>query len=317
MEAGQRHQLDGHAALSERPGERAIECAAEAIPVDEHRPHETVADHLPLHWPTMHVTGPLSRHFTPDGVVAPDRRGEVAWSQFNSHYPRLQHRRWQDINLEFDGPWWRRWLRRLVARSVQRSDAFLNLEGKARIFSQLPLPRDPDIVFFGAEVGWEAVLLRALFGAGGRLVLVDCDPEAHRRFLEAPPERSAGDRLIRREVASTEYVHADFFDWSEAEAFDVGIDWGLLEHFRGQRKAEVLARFAASLRPDGLQLTAVPRDTPGMRLFYNLFADELNFGYRELITPSELRSILSSAGWQVVHEAATPSTCIAVSRPPA
>jgi hypothetical protein len=266
------------------------------------------------------VTGPLSRHYDQALVVAPERRGEVAWGQFNRHYHRLQHDHWSTINRGTDHPWYRRLKRLAMAWFIQRTGGFLDLRRKAKVISRFDLPRDPDVVFFGAEVGWEAVLVQALFGDGGRVVLVDCDPEAYQRFLDAPTEMvvkaprglPGRELVLRRDPDRIEYVQEDFFDWCEPEAFDVGIDWGLLEHFPGDRKLDVMKRFQACLRPGGHQISAVPRDAMSTRSFYKTFPDELNFGYRELMTMAELADLLERGGFELVQRVTTPTTCIAL-----
>lgn len=268
----------------------------------------------------MHVTRPLSRHFDESFVEAPDRRGEVAWSLFNRHYQRLQYEHWSRINRGTDHRLPRRLQRLAMAWFIQRTGAMLDLARKARVLSDFPLPRDPDIVFFGAEVGWEAALVQALFGAGGRVVLVDCDPAAHQRYLEAPRRMRVrlGARVLglRRDPERIEYVRSDFFDWCEPAAFDVGIDWGLIEHYPGARKRAVLERFAANLRPGGVEISAVPRDSASTRAFYRTFTDELNFGYRELLSPAEHAAILRDGGFEVLRQVATATTCVALARPP-
>lgn len=270
----------------------------------------------------MHLTAPLSRYFDPATVVAPERRGAVSWSQFNQHYERLQHGPWSRINDETRYPWPRRLMRLAMAWSIQRSQALLDLRTKARVLRDFPLKRDPDIVFFGAEVGWEALLVQALFGNGGRVVLVDCDPAAYQRFLNAPPELRVPappgwpepDLVLRRDPDRITYLREDFFDAREPGGFDVGIDWGLIEHFQGDRRQEAMRCFQRWLRPGGLQISAVPRDAFSTRLFYELFSDELNFGHRELMTAPELATALASGGFEPIRQLATPTTCIALSR---
>ncbi|MCO4743729.1 MAG: class I SAM-dependent methyltransferase [Proteobacteria bacterium] len=263
----------------------------------------------------MYVTKPPSQHFDREGVLLPEQRGGVAWSQFNRSYAALQTDDWRQINASRRYSLPVRALRWVIARFLHQKDALRGLGTKRKLFAPLPVKRDPDIVFFGAEVGWEASLLQALFGDGGRVVLVDADPAAYQRYLDAPRTLQVGDLTLTRDPDRIEYVQADFFDWQEQGAFDVGLDWGLIEHFKGERKHAVLQRFAECLRPDGLQITAVPRDTYGMRAFYWLFADELNFGYRELHTPRELATILDAAGLRVVARHNTPDTCVVASRP--
>lgn len=274
----------------------------------------------------MHVTLPLSRFYDADQVVEPEHRGQVAWSLFNEHYQRLQNEPWSKINRGTSHPWHVRLRRLWMAWYVQRTGALLDLERKARILARFPLPRDPDVVFFGAEVGWEALLVQALFGAGGRCVLVDVDARAYQRHVEAPRTlrvkappgrpRPRGWLELVREPSRLEYVRADFFDWAEPDAFDVGIDWGLLEHFPGEGKRRVMDRFHASLRPGAYQISAVPRDSWATRMFYATFPDELNFGYRELLGAHEHEETLRSGGFEVVALHASPTTVVALARRP-
>ena len=269
----------------------------------------------------MHLTGPLSRYYDAAALVAPERRGAVAWGLFNTHYDRLQHAPWQRINDGVERPWYLRWLRTIMARSVQRSGVLLDLERKASLFRRMPLPANPDVVFFGAEVGWEALVIQALFGGGGRVVLVDCDPAAYARFQAAPTEKRVRaprgfpqrELILRKE--RVEYLQQDFFDGDQRGEFDVGLDWGLLEHYAGDAKIAVLGRFRDWLRADGFQISAVPRDTWQVRMFYRVFADELNFGYRELLRPPELAAALAAGGFAVQHQQTTSTSCVALSRP--
>jgi 2-polyprenyl-3-methyl-5-hydroxy-6-metoxy-1,4-benzoquinol methylase len=120
---------------------------------------------------------------------------------------------------------------------------------------------------------------------------------------------------VVRELDRTEYVRSDFFAYRSDQRFDVGLDWGLLEHYPGDHKQRVLACFARHLKPEGVQVSAVPRDTLGMRLFYWAFSDELNFGYRELMSPAELEHVLATARFRTLARANTPTTCIVASRP--
>lgn len=271
----------------------------------------------------MWVTRQLSTHHREDAVVEPDNRGAVAWALFNRHYSRLQTTRWSEINHGRAYPWHLRWVRLVMAWAIQRNDAILDLRSKARIIARMPIPRDPDIVYFGAEAGWEAALVQALFGDGGRVVLIDNDEAAYQRFLGAPRELGVraprgfgtGELIVRRDPQRFEYIRQDFFSWQQDRSFDVGIDWGLIEHFPAARKLALMRAMQAFLRDDGVQISAVPRNTPGTRLFYWAFRDELNFGYRELMSPREHRAVLTRGGYEVLRTFAHPSTCIACARP--
>ena len=96
--------------------------------------------------------------------------------------------------------------------------------------------------------------------------------------------------------------------------FDVGIDWGVIEHYKGDRKLDVMANFQSFLRPDGIEISSCPRDTKSVRTWYRLFHDEMNFGYRELHTLDEFLALLESGGFDVLEAVTTPAHNIAACR---
>jgi len=273
----------------------------------------------------MRVTAKLSADFDPAAIVDPAHRGEVAWGQFNRSFDRLQAQPWWRINEGRRHPLWLRLLRLGAAFVTQKRDAILDLRRKAAAFARMPLPRDPDIVYFGAEAGWEALLVQALFGAGGRVLLIDSDPAAFARFCAAPEEvRVRAPRgwptpelVVRRDRARIEYVQADLFTVEERARFDVGIDWGLIEHYPDAGKEALLAVMRRFLRPGALEISSCPRDTVFVRLFYRAFRDEVNFGYRELMSLAEHRAHLERAGLSIVHACTLPAHNVLAARAPA
>ncbi len=200
--------------------------------------------------------------------------------------------------------------------------AILDFAGKAKFFRRLNIPKDPNIVYFGAEVGWEASLVQSLFGDGGRILLIDNDPHAYARFQNAPNVASyrsgpfGKTAEVRRNLERIEYAQKDFFEYSAEPIFDVGIDWGLLEHFSDENKKRVLERFRAFLKPGALQISSTPRDSALVRLFYYAFAEELNFGYRELMKLDELKRVFSSSNWMIEDEYEMTAHNVLAVRPP-
>ena len=270
----------------------------------------------------MHLTGPLSSQFDPADVKDPERHGGVAWEAFNASYDRFLATPWHAVNRGRRLSLGRRLLRLLAAFVIARNDALHDLAGKAAALARLPIPRDPDVVFFGAESGTEALLVRALFGERGRIVLIDDAEAAYRRFLDAPAEvrlrapRGFPEReiVLRRDKAKIEYVREDFFRADPRGAFDVGIDWGLIEHYDERGKLALLSNFRRFLKPAGIEVSACPRDTRAVRIFYRIFSEELNFGHRELLTPAELRALFARGGFSVVAEAALKGSAIVAAR---
>ena len=272
----------------------------------------------------MRLTFPPSRHFDPGNVKDAEQTGDVDWSSFNSSFEDLLAKSWRDVNAATDCTLGRRLLRVWMAFQQQRRNAILDFEGKLRVFSKLRIPSNPDIVHFGAEVGWEAAILQALFGDRGRVLLIDSDPKAYERFLRAPesvrvrmPLRSKRRWIdINRNLARIEYVRGDFYRVQSLRAFDVGIDWGLIEHYDDAGKQSLISLFRSFLRPGGVQICACPRDRLAVRLFYRAFADELNFGYRELMSLKELCAHVERGGCRIKAKHRLPAHNIVVYRSP-
>jgi hypothetical protein len=272
----------------------------------------------------MRRTLPPSRHFDPGNVKHAEQTGAVDWSSFNSSFENLLGKSWRDVNDAADCSLGRRLLRVVLAFQQQRRNAILDFEGKLRVFSNLKIPPNPDIVHFGAEVGWEAAILQKLFGDRGRVLLIDSDPKAYERFLRAPrsvrvrmPLRSKRRWIdIDRNPERVEYVREDFYRAKSLGAFDVGIDWGLIEHYDDAGKQSLISLFRGFLRPGAVQICACPRDRLAVRLFYRAFADELNFGYRELMSLKELRAHVARGGCRVEAAYRLPAHNIVVYRSP-
>ncbi len=263
----------------------------------------------------MHVTLPLARGFDPVRVRDPERSGAMDWALFNANFERFLMTPWREINRGYRGPAGMRLLRLALACAQQRRDAVHDFAGKLRALSLLRVPRDPSIVFFGAEAGWEAAILQALFGAGGEVVLIDEDPAAYERFQRAPRRvrvrapRGSGAReiVVERDLDRWIYLRRNFFDVVPDGRFDIGIDWGLIEHFDDPGKARLIAHFRRFLNPGGLQICSCPRDRLAVRLFYRAFADELNTGYRELMTVPELADRIQGAGGVIESRLTLPA----------
>ena len=242
----------------------------------------------------MHITKPLSRHFDPARVLSPETRGEVSWTDFNRSFHRLQQLDWWKVNRETDEkPAWRM-VRLILALYIHLTDGYACHPQKAAGFGRMrsKLPANPSIVYFGAEAGWEALMLQQLLGDQGKVTLIDNDEGAYERFQEADHPASFRDRVC--------YRREDIFDLPGDASFDIGIDWGLLEHFPGETKAPLLRKMRDFIRPGGFQISSVPRDSPGNRLFYRAFADDVNFGYRELMSLEEFRSTIEMSGNKVI-----------------
>jgi hypothetical protein len=238
----------------------------------------------------MHITEPPSRFFDPARIVSPQTCGDVSWTDFNRSFHRLQNLDWWKINegTRENAGW--RIIRLILSYYLYRTDAYTCRTKKIAGFEKLrpKLPRNPDIVYFGAEAGTEALLLQQLLGNQGQVLLIDRDEGAYERFLEADHPPSFRNRV--------RYCRENLFEGPVEASFDIGIDWGLLEHFPGDRKKALLRRMQEFIRPGGFQISSVPKNSWGNRLFYRAFSDEVNFGYRELMSRSEFQAVVESGG---------------------
>ncbi len=258
----------------------------------------------------MRVVGPPSPRFDPAVVRNPSSTGEMDWSGFNSSFDWLLRTHWREVNAHVSCPFPKRLLRLWLAFVQQRRNAILDFEGKLRTLWRLRLPPNPSIVQFGAEAGWEAALVQALYGNQGRALLIDSDPMAYQRFMTAPRHvrvrapKGSGRRWIDvyRDPARFEYSRDDFFKMEPPGSFDVGLDWGLIEHYDDRGKQSLIALFRRFLKTEGIQVSSCPRDRVSVRLFYAAFSDELNFGYRELMKLHELAAHIRRAGCHITSQ---------------
>lgn len=270
----------------------------------------------------MRLAGPPSRQFDPASVPNAKSTGEVNWSRFNANFERLLGTDWREVNRHADCSLGWRLMRLYLSFLQQRRNAILDLEGKLRVFSRLRLPPNPSIVHFGAEAGWEAALLQALYGDKGQVLLIDSDPVAYQRFIRSPqrarvraPRRSKRRWIeVNRDPTRMEYVREDFFRMKAPGSFDVGIDWGLIEHYDDPGKQSLISLFRSFLGPQGVQISSCPRDRLAVRLFYRAFSDELNFGYRELMTLRELSDQVERSGCHIESRHRLPAHNIVVYR---
>jgi cyclopropane fatty-acyl-phospholipid synthase-like methyltransferase len=132
---------------------------------------------------------------------------------------------------------------------------------------------------------------------GGHAVLVDYDDycRTHRfgEFPEAYPFLGANSstgapKVWYREQMNIDFEVADIRDLKYGREFDVVLSVGLLEHFPDQYKPLCLEMHRRFLKPGGTILMTTPRLQRQSRLFYTLFADIMNFAYRELMDVTHL-----------------------------
>lgn len=187
-------------------------------------------------------------------------------------------------------------------------DAIWDPRGKRALFEGLDLRR-PEILFLGAADGYEAMQLLAMY-PGGHAVLVDYDdycrtdrfgnfPAAY-PFLGANPA-TGGPRVWRREEMNVDFEVCDIRDLKYGREFDVVLSVGLLEHFPDAYKPLALDFHRRFLKPGGVAILTTPRLQLQARLFYTLFADTMNFAYRELMDVTHLGLYAYENGFEILR----------------
>lgn len=174
-------------------------------------------------------------------------------------------------------------------------DAVWDPRGKRALFQGLDV-RKPRILFLGAADGYEAMQLAALY-PGGEIVLVDYDAFcATDRFGAFPTEypflgvdpTTGHPRAWYRDEMPIHFEVADIRDLTYGAEFDVVVSIGLLEHFPDEHKPLCIDMHRRFVKPGGYVVMTTPRNQFRTRAFYNLMADWMNHGYRELMTVEQM-----------------------------
>ncbi len=186
-------------------------------------------------------------------------------------------------------------------------DAVWDPRGKRALFDGLDLKR-PEILFLGAADGYEAMQLMAMY-PGGHAVLVDyddyCRTDRFGKFPEAYPflGRSAAGapNIWYRDQMDIDYEVSDIRDLKYGKEFDLVVSIGLVEHFPDNCKPVLFDMHRRFLKPGGTAIITTPRLQLTSKLFYTLFADLMNFSYRELMDISQLGLYAYENGFEILR----------------
>ncbi|GAC1484038.1 MAG: hypothetical protein NVS2B12_38910 [Ktedonobacteraceae bacterium] len=187
-------------------------------------------------------------------------------------------------------------------------DAIWDPRGKRALFEGLDV-RKPEVLFLGAADGYEAMQLMAMY-PGGHAVLVDYDdycrthrfgefPEAY-PFLGENPATGAP-KVWYRDEMNIDFEVVDIRDLKYGKEFDIVVSIGLLEHFPDQYKPLALDMHRRFLKPGGYAIMTTPRLQMRSKLFYTLFADLMNFSYRELMDVTHLGLYAYENGFEILR----------------
>jgi hypothetical protein len=187
-------------------------------------------------------------------------------------------------------------------------DAIWDPRGKRALFEGLDIEK-PEVLFLGAADGYEAMQLMAMY-PGGHAVLVDYDDycRTHRfgefpaayPFLGVNPATGAP-KVWYRDEMNIDFEVADIRDLKYGHEFDLVVSIGLLEHFPDQYKPLALDMHRRFLKLGGYVIMTTPRAQLQSKLFYTLFADLMNFAYRELMDVTHLGLYAYENGFDILR----------------
>jgi hypothetical protein len=197
----------------------------------------------------------------------------------------------------------------LVWNRVHRvEDAIWDPRGKRALFAGLDVKK-PRILFLGAADGYEAMALAAMY-PGGETVLVDYDEfcktdrfgkfPASYPFLGVDPA-TGHKRVWYREQMNMDFEVEDIRNLKYGREFDIVVSIGLIEHFPDEHKALAFEFHRRFVKPGGYVIMTTPRDQFRSRAWYHVMADELNYGYRELMNVRQMGLYATENGFDVVR----------------
>ncbi len=187
-------------------------------------------------------------------------------------------------------------------------DAVWDPRGKRALFAGLDVKK-PRILFLGAADGYEAMQLAAMY-PGGEIVLVDydafCETDRFGKFPLNYPflgvDASTGHKRVwYRDEMPISFDVADIRDLKYGKEFDVVVSIGLLEHFPDAHKAECIEMHRKFLKPGGYVVMTTPRNQFKMRIYYNIMADFMNHGYRELMDAMQMSLYCHENGLDILR----------------
>lgn len=187
-------------------------------------------------------------------------------------------------------------------------DAIWDPRGKRALFEGLDLVK-PKLLFLGAAEGYEAMQFLASY-PGGHAVLVDyddyCRSDRFGRFPQGYPflgvdPATGAPRVWYRDEMNIDYEVADIRDLRYGQEFDVVMSVGLIEHFPDAHKPAILELHRRFLKPGGVAIMTTPRLQLRSKLFYTLFADVMNYAYRELMDVTHLGLYAYENGFEILR----------------
>lgn len=187
-------------------------------------------------------------------------------------------------------------------------DAVWDPRGKRALFGGMDV-KNPEILFLGAADGYEAMQLMAMY-PGGHAVLVDYDEYCKDHRFGAFPESypflgynpaTGGTKVWYRDEMDIDFEISDIRDLKYGKEFDIVVSIGLIEHFPDEYKPLAFEMHRQFLKPGGYAIITTPRVQATSKLFYTLFADIMNFAYRELMDVKHLGLYTYENGFEILR----------------
>jgi hypothetical protein len=187
-------------------------------------------------------------------------------------------------------------------------DAIWDPRGKRALFQGLEVEK-PEILFLGAADGYEAMQLMAMY-PGGHAVLVDYDEYCKDHRFGAFPESypflgynpaTGSHKIWYRDQMDIDFEVMDIRDLQYGREFDIVVSIGLIEHFPDEYKPLAFEMHRKFLKPGGYAIFTTPRIQLLSKIFYTVFADVMNFAYRELMDVSHLGMYAYENGFEVLR----------------
>lgn len=187
-------------------------------------------------------------------------------------------------------------------------DAVWDPRGKRALFGGLEVKK-PNILFLGAADGYEAMQIMAMY-PGGHAVLVDYDEYCKDHRFGAFPESypflgynpaTGGHKVWYRDQMDIDYEVEDIRNLKYGKEFDIVVSIGLVEHFPDEYKPQAFEMHRRFLKPGGYAIITTPRLQTLSKVFYTLFADIMNFAYRELMDVTHLGKYTYDNGFEILR----------------
>ena len=108
-------------------------------------------------------------------------------------------------------------------------------------------------------------------------------------------------RVWYRDQMDMDFEVEDIRNLKYGREFDIVVSIGLIEHFPDEHKGLAFEFHRRFVKPGGYVIMTTPRDQLRSRAWYHVMADELNYGYRELMNVRQMGLYATENGFDVLR----------------